>query len=108
MPSPSPTASAILTGVGDRRMRLGTDNPTASELNVRGTESNGDSGRLWFRAVATATSSAHCRPVSAVKDLLAACFSFSRSERVCSRAFSVALVEFFRVANSSRQASSCS
>jgi hypothetical protein len=88
-------------------MRLGTDNPTASELNVRGTESNGDSGRLWFRDVAPATSSTHCRPDSAVKALLAARFSLSRSVRVCSSAVSVAFVDFWRAANSSRQASSC-
>lgn len=89
-------------------MRLGTDNETASELKVRGTESNGDSGRLWVRDdAAPATSSIHCRPDSAVKALLEACFSLSSSVRVCSRAVSVAFEDFWRAAISSRQDSSC-
>lgn len=109
MPSPSVALSVILIGVGDRRMRLGgTDSPTASELNVRGTESSGDSERLCVRDVAPATSSTHCRPDSGEKVLLAARFSLSSSARTCSRAASVALVVFLSAASSSRQASSWS
>ncbi|PNY23405.1 Recognition complex subunit 1 [Tolypocladium capitatum] len=101
--------SGMLPEVGVRLGLPGTGRPVKSEPNVRDTDGNGESGRLWWPLdVAPATSSTHCRRSASTGSSLldGRRVPFSRSARACSRASSVALDEALRAASWSRQASS--